>query len=175
MGKTPQLSEDSMGIERLERTRLAQRPSAGHGWGMRRNLLQRLNLYDSMIFGTGDMAIALAGMGLHQQYAEGYPLCNSHRRHYLNWAEQFYQLVDGQVVSIPGSVNHLYHGNFSDRQYGSRLQVMAKHQFDPEADIALTSPGVWRWQGEAAFRYDHYMRSYFPGRADDCPDRLSGQ
>ena len=165
---------DPLGLERSERSRLAMRPSAGHGWGMRRELLEELKLYDCMIFGTGDMAIALAGIGLHLQYAQGYPLCQSHRAHYIDWADRFFRRVQGRVTPIPGTVNHLYHGNFSDRQYGERLQAMRGHEFDPHCDVALAPQGVWQWQGDATARFRGYMHSYFSGRAEDSPDRLDG-
>lgn len=165
---------DPLGLERSERSRLAGRPSAGHGWGMRRELLEALKLYDCMIFGTGDMAIALAGMGLHLQYAQGYPLGRSHRAHYVAWADRFFGRVQGRVAAIPGTVNHLYHGNLSDRQYGERLQVMRGHGFDPHCDVALAPQGVWQWQGDAGARFRGYMQSYFTNRAEDSPDRLAG-
>ena len=106
--------------------------------------------------------------------AEGYPLSRAHQAHYIDWAEQFSQLVDGLVAPIPGTIHHLYHGNFSDRQYGERLQFMRENGFDPSSDVRLSPQGVWQWQGDAASRYRGYMHSYFTGRAEDSPDRLAG-
>jgi len=161
-------------LEQFERLRLAGRPSAGHGWGMRRDHLERLGLYDGMAFGTGDMAMALAGIGFQALYADGYLLSDAHREHYLHWAEPFHQHIAGRVASIPGSVNHLYHGNFRERQYSERLRMMAVYGFDPARDLSLTSQGLWQWHGDAASRYEGYMHSYFSGRSEDSPDRVTG-
>ena len=94
--------------------RLSARPSSGHAWAARRELLADCGLYDACVCGVGDMATALAALGRPEAFVEGYPLNDAQKKHYLSWAERFGTAVSGQVSCLPATIFHLFHGRLVD-------------------------------------------------------------
>jgi hypothetical protein len=153
--------------ENAERHRLARRPSSGHAWAARRELLSSHTLYDACVGGVGDMAIALAALGRADRFIADYPLNAAQVAHYLSWAEPFARAVGGRVDCLPGPIYHLFHGHMVDRQYRSRLAPLAAAGFDPRLHLAAAERGPWEWSGRAeSMRL--LMAEYFAGRREDA-------
>lgn len=152
--------------ERHERLRLGTRPSSGHAWAARRDLLDQRLLYDGCICGAGDMAIALAALGLQDLFAESFPLNSRQHAHYRAWAGSFAAAIGGTVGLIPARIHHLFHGRFANRQYRSRLHWLSESRFDPAQDLTLDPQGLWRWTTDRDSR-EAWMNDYFSRRAED--------
>jgi hypothetical protein len=156
--------------EATERRRLAQRPSSGHAWAARRDLLRAHGLYDACISGVGDMAIALAAIGHPELFVAAFPHNPGQVAHYRAWADRFATATGGRVEFLPVRLQHLFHGNLADRQYRARLRRLAESGFDPAKDLVLDGQGLWRWRSD--FRaLERWMRDYFDGRCEDAPAR----
>lgn len=139
--------------------------SPGCAWMARRDLLDRHGIYDTLILGSGDKALASAAHGRHTDSARALGMNARHREHYLRWAEPFYQDVRGRVSYIDGDVLHLWHGALENRQYQNRYRGFEQYDFDPDADIVTNCDGVWRWKSDKPTLHA-YTRHYFELRRD---------
>lgn len=163
VGQTP-LPEPQR--EACELERLAERPSSGHAWAARRELLAEHGLYDACVCGVGDMATALAALGRPEAFLAGYPLNDAQGSHYRAWAERFGRAVDGKVGCLTGELLHLFHGRMVDRQYRSRLIRLAESGFDPARQLRPGAQGAWEWAAPDA-ALARFMADYFRDRRED--------
>jgi len=152
--------------EAVERERLAARPSSGHAWAARRDLLSDHGLYDACVCGVGDMATALAALGQPEAFLAEYPLNPAQRAHYRAWAEGFGTAVAGRVDCLSATLFHLFHGRMVDRQYRTRLARMADSGFDPDKQIEPSAQGAWQW-AEPDATLARFMADYFRERRED--------
>jgi hypothetical protein len=141
----------------------------GFAWAARREIVDAHPLYDKGILGGGDFLTTLA------MYSASAALENPNvsvclSRHQaadlVHWASKFHSAVSGDVVSTPGSVWHLWHGNLSDRQYIERYETLREFDFDPNADIALDANGCWQWNSDKPELHKR-VKTYFSSRRED--------
>ena len=151
--------------EARELARLAERPSSGHAWAARRELIADHGLYDACVCGAGDMALALAALGRPEAFLAEYPLNDGQRAHYEAWAERFGAAVGGAVGCLSGTLFHLFHGRMVDRQYRTRLARLADSGFDPARHLRRSAQGAWEWAApdDALARF---LADYFRDRRE---------
>jgi len=138
----------------------------GIAWAATREVLDVAGFYDANIIGGGDSAIALASVGLASQLAEKRALSAAHLQHYLAWADTFDRAVGRKVSSLTDKVFHLWHGDFSNRQYKNRHRQLQGANFDPERDIRLSKEKTWEFS-DAASPLREMVRAYFESRLED--------
>lgn len=138
----------------------------GIAWAARREVLDAAGFYDANVLGGGDTAMAFATIGQAVQLAEKRPLSNAHLQHYLAWAEAFGYAAALQVAYLPGKVYHLWHGEFSNRQYKNRHLLLQVANFDPLKDIRLSEEHVWEWS-DASEPLREAVRTYLCNRRED--------
>jgi len=63
-------------------------------------------------------------------------------------------------------VSILGHGRREDRKYVERLEILARHDFDPTEDIAPGPEGEWQWFSRKP-NFHAEVRAYFEGRRED--------
>jgi len=147
-------------------TNMLEVGSPGHAWAMRRDHLAAVGLYDAMILGSGDNAMAMAGLGHVDAYVKAYRMNRHEEDHYRQWAERFFEIVRGDVGMVAGDLYHLWHGDLEDRGYGERYPGLAPFRFNPFEDIALDAGGAWRWATRKPGLH-RYVKSYFDARKED--------
>ena len=74
--------------------------------------------------------------------------------------------VRGNVGFAPTHVRQLGHGRKEDRKYVERLEILARHDFDPTEDIAPGLEGEWQWSSRKP-NFHAEVRAYFEGRRED--------
>jgi hypothetical protein len=144
----------------------------GYAWCARRDLIQRLGLYDHNIVGSGDAAMSYAVSGQCEEYARHRNMTAAHAAGYIEWASLF----RGQVQPaghVDGTIFHLWHGNLARRKYSERFQILTAHNYDPDTDIALGPEGCWRWNS-AKYDMHRAVLDYFHQRDEDGCSILSG-
>jgi hypothetical protein len=147
--------------------RCIELPSApGIAWAARREVLEATGFYDANIVGGGDTAMALACIGQAVQLPEKRALSDAHLRHYIGWAESFCRAVDQHVAFLTGKIYHLWHGEFSSRQYKDRHLLLQEANFDPVRDVKLSADSVWEW-GDVPEPLREAVRTYFSNRRED--------
>jgi hypothetical protein len=163
-----------------EKTRLdaaslfaTQTPSAtgrrwggGLAWAARREILEKYALYDAMIAGGGDRAMAYAMFGLFDALMKFHYFNGPRRAHYLAWAYPFYEAVGERVDHLDGRLYHLWHGDTVNRNHTARRQKLAECNFDPNADIAIGPNGAWHW-ARSRPDLEEFFLNYFKSRAED--------
>jgi hypothetical protein len=146
--------------------------SPGHAWAMRREVIDSHGFYDCNIVGGGDEAIACAAYGVFDEVIRLESMNPRQVERYLAWGEPFYQSVRGNVSMVEGDLVHLWHGAPTNRQWFQRHSGLARHEFDPFVDIAVSDSGCWRWNTSKP-ELHRYVRDYLAARAEDGPSEAA--
>ena len=144
-------------------------PSTGFAWAATRDLLRRHPLFDFWIVGGGDSAYVHAAVGTADQVVRRHGLSSGHRGLFVPLAEALAAEVAGRIDFVPGTLLHLWHGEFADRQYRSRHDLLSEHDFDPSRFLRPAASGAWSWADVPA-TLPPAVRSYFERRNDDGLD-----
>ncbi len=127
----------------------------GFAWGARREVLDKVQLYDRALAGGADHIVAHA--------AAGHIPCGCINRAFtleiddvVEWSKEFADVVGGRVGFVKGDCYHIWHGNIEDREYLKRIKEFAQQiQFITRRD----SNGLWIYDGN-----DPYMKRYYQKR-----------
>ena len=141
----------------------------GFAWAATREALDSTGgLLDQGILGASDhhMALGLIGeaeksspAGLHPNY---YKMVRQ-------WQDRATVHIRRNFGAVSGVLLHHWHGRKADRQYGSRWDILKRHNFDPEVDIYKDTQGLWRLHGNKPGLRDD-VRRYFASRNEDSVD-----
>ncbi|MBF0594295.1 MAG: hypothetical protein HQL22_04940 [Candidatus Omnitrophica bacterium] len=127
---------------------LGRRLSQGHvgfAWAARREFLDNHGFFDCMILGVGDALMAYAFYNYRDSFSERNFITPAARKRFIGWLEQVYPDVEGSVGYLDGKIFHLWHGDYSKRQYAERHFIELLHDFDPVVDIVKDFQGIWKW------------------------------
>lgn len=128
----------------------------GFAWGARREILERIPLYDRALIGGADHIIAHAATGQipHSCITKSF---TDNLDEVLKWSKRFYKLIQGKVGYVSGDLYHIWHGDIDKRQYLKRIQdFTAKTKQIVHKDqngLYITLSGD-----------DEYMKKYFKHR-----------
>jgi len=166
----PRPSSDSQALLQSEpmgpQTRNGRVRTLGGVWVARKNILDKCGLYDACILGGADEAILAAAKGEFQRCTRVLRMCSAQARHYLRWAEQFYNEVRGELGCLRSTLYHLWHGHKISRRYRERHSILSNYSFDPDADIVITASGPWKWNSKK-HRLHEQVTNYFRSRKED--------
>jgi len=140
--------------------------SMGHGWAAHRELLAECGLYDTLVLGTGDKAMAAAAFGRVEGLIRSIGLSPGHADHLRAWAAPFTRAVAGAVGYCENTIVHLWHGDLANRRYATRYDDFERFAFDPRADLRIAESGAWCWSSAKAPMHA-YVRRYFEERRED--------
>jgi hypothetical protein len=139
----------------------------GFAWAGRREILEACNgFYDACIVGGADRVMAHAFLGDYHAPVVSRIAMGRIAGHYLQWARHAYQVVQGSVSVVRGTVLHLWHGDSRDRRYFERHIPVADFDFDPDRDLAKNQWGCWEW-ASAKRELHEWMEAYFEARRED--------
>jgi hypothetical protein len=138
----------------------------GFAWAYRREVLARHGFYDACIVGGADTAMICAAFGRPGTAVDVHVMNPAQEELYREWASPFHRSVAGQVGCLQGDVFHLWHGRLEDRRARQRHLDLTPFGFDPRRDIALDTPGCWRWNSIKPALHA-YVREYFAARRED--------
>ncbi len=97
----------------------------GFAWGAKREVLDRLPLFDKALVGGGDHIIAHAAAGqiphpcITNDFSAIIDLVNE-------WSVDFYKVTNGKIGFVEGDLYHLWHGDIEKRQYVKRHEYTSK-------------------------------------------------
>jgi hypothetical protein len=140
----------------------------GLAWAAKRDLLRTHGLLDVFILGSADTYMSLAAYGPLDEWWEWHVqrLAPRIRETWRKWAKSFFDDVRGNVGFVATPVIQLGHGRKEDRKYVERLEILARHNFDPTKDIAPGPQGEWQWSSRKP-HLQAEVRAYFEGRRED--------
>jgi hypothetical protein len=97
----------------------------GFAWGIRREILDRIPLYDHALVGGADHIIAHAAMGhigcecIRKSFTEDIKSISA-------WSRKFFAEIGGNMGFVPGNLYHLWHGDLKKRQYLRRVKEFTR-------------------------------------------------
>lgn len=137
----------------------------GGAWAVHRELFTHYGgLYDRMVAGGGDCIHTAAFLG--DANPDFLRQCNDVVKASARaWLQPACRYFRGQTECLPDAVKHLWHGEWADRKYGSRMAAI--QHFDPDADIEADAHNVYSWADGAPVQMVEEMAAYFAGRKED--------
>lgn len=147
----------------------------GFAWAMRREIFDKVWLYDHAIIWSADHFMAHAcfntyGFCIHQALQND----KKQIRHLEEWGSKFYQEVQWKITSVPWELYHLRHGNQKDRQYVKRMEDITRLGFDPYTDLCYEEGKPVEWSKNIQKEeLKAYFSKYFESRREDGRKRES--
>jgi hypothetical protein len=145
---------------------LKERIAAGMAGVARRAILEKHGFYDACVMGSGDRAMASAALGRFDDAIHYLQMNPNWAKHYLAWAQPFFDTVRGSVSYLDEGLSHLWHGELENRQYAERHAFLKELGFDPAKDIVIDGNGCWRWNQPGSDMNGCVLR-YFQSRRED--------
>ena len=139
------------GTEKGNSTEYNTHGHVGFAWGARREILDKIPLYDRALIGGADhiMAHAAAGQVPHECIIKAF---KDDMENVEPWMNDFAELIDGKIGFVPGFLYHYWHGDIDKRQYLKRIKDFTlKSKEITERDVN----GLW------IKKNDPYMANYF--------------
>ncbi len=144
----------------------------GFAWAARRELLEKYSLYDYSISGGGDHLMAHGFCGdrsspcVQRMVGRNTPYADSFSR----WTKRVYGAVESDIGCVPGTILHLWHGQWVNRRYSERARELLKLNYDPSKDLRLGRNNVWEWTNKNR-PLQAWASEYFTLRKEDiCED-----
>lgn len=133
-----------------------QHGHVGFAWGAKRELLERVPLYDKALIGGADHIIAHAAAG-----QIGHPCIKKSftddLENVLDWSRRFYAVAKGKIGYVKGDLFHIWHGDINKRQYLKRIQ-----------DFTIKTKSIGQKDSNGLFvtkqKDDPYVKNYFRNR-----------
>jgi hypothetical protein len=138
----------------------------GFAWGIRREILDQIPLFDKAIVGTADHIIAHAAVGqiphncLQKAFTEQKMLDAIY-----DWSAKFNRLTQNKLDFVDGELWHLWHGELENRQYLQRTQQFGKTAFDTE-DLIVNDDDLYEFPDNRR-DVQSWMNDYFESRHED--------
>jgi hypothetical protein len=138
----------------------------GFAWGARREITEKLPLFDKAIVGTADHVIAHASVGqiphkcLEKAFTNQQTLVSIY-----DWSLKFNNLTQNKLDFVEGELWHLWHGELKNRQYLKRTQQFSEKGFDTE-DLIENDEGLYEFPDDREDVRD-WMDNYFESRQED--------
>lgn len=93
----------------------------GFAWGAKREILERVPLYDKALIGGADHIIAHAAAGQIPNCCIDNSFTDNLQEVY-DWSRKFYSAVKGRIGYVKGDLYHIWHGDIDKRQYLKRIK-----------------------------------------------------
>lgn len=140
----------------------------GFAWAARRDLLEKVGLYDACIAGSADhlMAHVFARQFDNDCVTRIVGSTGPYRDHFFRWANRTDAIVGGKLTAGSSLLRHLWHGEEIHRRYVERNQQLIHSSFDPDRDITLAANGCWKFHGDST-PLRQWMIDYFASRKED--------
>lgn len=138
----------------------------GLGWAAEKRIIETCGFYDAMVIGSGDRAMACAGYGRFEDAINVAKMSEVRKKHYLNWAYKFHELIEGKISYLDNKLVHLWHGDLSNRKYVERHSDFSKLDFNPFEDIILNDFDCWEWKNNKGI-FQTFIKNYLTNRKED--------
>jgi hypothetical protein len=127
----------------------------GFAWGARREVLDRVPLFDRALIGGADHIIAHAAAGQipHPCIAKAFA---ENLEEVTAWSQRFYRETEGLLGYVPGDVYHLWHGDLERRQYFQRIRDFSDRSREI---VERDESGLYIYDDR-----DNYLHAYFAHR-----------
>jgi hypothetical protein len=142
----------------------------GYAWAARREMINRVPLFDKAILGAGDHHMALALIGAGDRSLPG-NVSQAYKDSVMNWQEMADAQIRRNVGYVNGTITHYWHGSKKNRKYVERWKILTDLKYDPYRDIIRDAQGLYRINpvlGTKSIKLRDKIRSYLRQRQEDC-------
>lgn len=173
-GDVPDVVESMASVmQRFPKSLLMQRYDihghTGYAWAMRRDIFEKVGLYEHAISGSADHFMA------HAIYGDcGFCVQNALKHdpvqigHFKEWADRFYPLIRGQLGVVPGQLRHLWHGDLKHRNYFNRMHQITDLGYNPYTDLRIEPGRPIEWASPTSKpELVSYFKHFFYSRQED--------
>lgn len=136
-------------------------PAIGFCWAFRKDVLVDNKLYDMDPVGNSDVLQLVTWMGMWDHKNIG-DLEIPYRKEFLLWAWDSYEKVQGSIGFTKGSIEHMFHGNQSNRQYHKRNKILKANHYVPSKDLRIDLNNLYCLPYNVKLRHD--IQKYFDDR-----------
>lgn len=98
------------------------RGHVGFAWGARRDVLEKVPLYDRALIGGADGIIAYASTGQLRRIDNITDMFSDSLQDVYEWGDKWYEEVKGSLGYVSGDLYHIWHGDIANRQYYKRIK-----------------------------------------------------
>ncbi len=140
--------------------------ASGGAWAWRREAFDDIGgIIDFCILGSGDWHFAFGLTNKVSWAAEGKRCTNAYIEALKRWCNRA-KKYEFKCGYIENHAIHSFHGSKINRTYGTRWEILQKHQYDPLVDVKYDSNGILSFTGnKPALEED--VRNYFRTRKED--------
>ena len=139
---------------------------SGYAWGATRYAIEKIGgLYEVGILGSADNYMAWAFIGKIDSVISGRLISQSEIDYLYAWQERAIEFND--LGSVPGIIEHYYHGSKKDRGYGWRWRIAVNNDFNPSTDVSFNNEGVIEFAGNKPKLVEDVL-GYFKSRNEDA-------
>lgn len=147
----------------------------GLAWAANLDALDQVGgLIDWAILGAGDWYMAHGLIGSMKVPTGELNASSDYTKKFLTWQDRAEKWIKRDVGYVRGLVYHYWHGNKSNRGYGTRGKILTDNQYNPNTDIKYDSQGMLQLEtyDERQMKLRDQIRLYFRARNEDA---LSGK
>jgi len=141
-------------------------PHPGYAHAYTREAVNGLGGFiDGAILGSADFHQM---MGLIGRASESYHggVTQEYKDMVLEWQERAMKHIRGNIGYIDGGIVHHFHGNFKNRKYRERWQILVENKYNPLKDIKKNFYGMPQLT-HVGERLRKDMQQYFRERSED--------
>jgi hypothetical protein len=137
----------------------------GFGWAAKVDTIREIDFADFMIMGSGDKILLASAMGCHAVFIKTLSLNQSLYNLSLHWGEKVFQAIEGQVSYLENTIYHVVQGDYNNRNYSKRYQLINDDRFVVNEYLKINEYGAWQWIN-ANNEYARIIENYFHERKD---------
>ncbi len=128
----------------------------GFAWGAKREILEKVPLFDRALIGGADQIMAMAAVGKfgHPALMKSFGQIFDEINHF---SRKFYRQIEGKISYTEGNLFHLWHGELEKRKYLERIQA-----FTPISKNIQQKDANGLYIAESGD--DAYVKAYFEHR-----------
>jgi len=127
----------------------------GFAWGARREVLDRVGLFDRALIGGADHVMAHAAVGQIPHHCIRTTFVEN-LDEVVDWSRRFYGATEGRLGFVRGDLWHLWHGDVEKRRYFERIRDFTERS---RSIVQRDESGLYVSDGD-----DSYIKDYFRGR-----------
>lgn len=141
--------------------------AVGGGWAWRMDSWPKDGFIDFAILGSADVFHVCGLVNLPINDRDEIKLCSeAYATAVQNRIADIYAAARGSVGCVSNFATHEWHGDWSDRGYETRWQILKAFDFDPTTDITHDKNGLVCWTGNKP-ELEAAVRQYFTARNED--------
>jgi hypothetical protein len=173
-GEVPDVSESFASVmnrfpESMELERYDIHGHTGYAWAMRREIFEKVGLYEHAISGSADHFMAHALFNNYNFCIQNALMHDENQISHLKaWGALFYAHTHGQISCVTGLIRHLWHGDKENRNYFNRMHQITRLGYNPWTDLEIGDGEPLEWSPELnKTELVDYFESYFASRKED--------